>query len=324
MINDPVILDEWHPICRSDSVAEGTLYPVRLLEMDLVAWRSGGVLQVAQDLCVHRGARLSLGSIHNGRLKCPYHGWEYDENGHCQLIPAHPTQVPPPKARLTTYPVEERYGLIWICPGETKHEIPGFPEENLEEFKKVLAGPYGPVRACGTRIVENFLDVAHFPFIHKGILGDEERPEIPDYQIEVEPGGITATNIRVHQPDPYGTGEPDEVHYIYRVSGPLSAYLAKDGKDGQRLAILLAITPIDEIHSIVWFYLAINDQQPPSNEEMIQFQTEIFNQDVAVVESQRPQALPLDLQEELHVRCDRTAIAYRRWLKDKGMAFGVL
>ncbi|MGH7763637.1 MAG: aromatic ring-hydroxylating dioxygenase subunit alpha, partial [Candidatus Dormibacteraceae bacterium] len=52
------------------------------------------------------------------------------------------------------------------------------------------------------------------------------------------------------------------------------------------------------------------------------FQDRIFAQDLPILESQRPELLPLDLQAELHLRSDRTAIAYRRWLKQLGVRTG--
>ena len=50
----------------------------------------------------------------------------------------------------------------------------------------------------------------------------------------------------------------------------------------------------------------------------------IFEQDRAIVESQRPELLPLDLQAELHLRSDRVAIAYRTWLRQLGLRFGAV
>jgi phenylpropionate dioxygenase-like ring-hydroxylating dioxygenase large terminal subunit len=55
---------------------------------------------------------------------------------------------------------------------------------------------------------------------------------------------------------------------------------------------------------------------------MIAFQDQIFAQDRPILESQRPELLPLDLQAELHLRSDRTAIAYRRWLRQLGVRTG--
>jgi len=49
----------------------------------------------------------------------------------------------------------------------------------------------------------------------------------------------------------------------------------------------------------------------------------VTEQDRAIVESQRPELLPLDLQAELHLRSDRMAIAYRKWLREIGMRYGV-
>jgi len=59
-----------------------------------------------------------------------------------------------------------------------------------------------------------------------------------------------------------------------------------------------------------------------SDEQTRQFEDMITLQDIPIVESQRPELLPLDLQAELHLRSDRTAIAYRRWLKELGLTFG--
>jgi hypothetical protein len=58
------------------------------------------VVMAWQDLCIHRGARLSLGWVSIDKLVCQYHGWEYDVNGVCVRIPAHPDQKPPIKARV--------------------------------------------------------------------------------------------------------------------------------------------------------------------------------------------------------------------------------
>jgi hypothetical protein len=86
-------------------------------------------------LCV-RGAKPSGGRIQDGRLACPCHGGHYDASGRCVLIPAHPSQPPPARARPTTYRVAERHGLIWVCPGTPKNEILVFPEADDLRFEK--------------------------------------------------------------------------------------------------------------------------------------------------------------------------------------------
>jgi phenylpropionate dioxygenase-like ring-hydroxylating dioxygenase large terminal subunit len=319
-IPDPTLLSDWHVVARAADLPAGHPVPTRLLGTDLVLWRSNGRAHAWRDLCVHRGTRLSLGRVEDGCLVCPYHGWTYDETGQCVAIPAHPEQTPPVKARAATYHVRERYGLIWVCLGEPANEIAPFPEWDDPAFRKIFCGPY-PVQAGGPRIVENFLDIAHFPFVHEGILGDIAHPEIEEYQAEIGPDGVVAEGVRVYQPDPYGTGVGDTVSYTYRVHRPLTASLTKES-DGPRFTILLMVTPHDLASSSAWIWMAQNYGHDIPEEELVAYQDEIFLQDRPIVESQRPELLPLDLQAELHLRSDRTAIAYRRWLHQLGVTFG--
>lgn len=321
MIRDPVLSQEWHPVTSVAQLAQTPVLRVRLLGEDLVIWRCGEHVLAWQDLCLHRGARLSLGWIHDGRLVCPYHGWEYDASGQCAYIPAHPEQTPPPKAHARTFFTQVRYGLVWVALEEPPHNVPPFPEWDDPAFRKILCGPYA-VKASGPRIVENFLDVAHFPFVHGGILGDPSRPEISDYEAEITDEGVVARRVRVYQPNGYGDGRGAEVEYTYKVLRPLTAYLLKES-EGPRFSILLAITPHDTTESTVWMWMAMNYGHDIPEADLIAWQDRIFAQDRPIVESQRPELLPLDLQAELHLRSDRTAIAYRRWLRQLGLTFGV-
>lgn len=320
MIADPVLVNDWHPVAQMADLPDNGVLARRLLGEELVLWRLQGKVIAWQDLCVHRGTRLSKGSVQAGCLVCPYHGWTYDENGRCVRIPAHPDQTPPTKAVVQTYQAREAYGLIWVTLGQPQHDLPPFPEWSRPDYRKVLAGPY-PINASGPRIVENFLDVAHFPFVHEGTLGVRSHPEIADYEAEIGPEGVVARNVRIYQPDPYGTGQPDWVAYTYRALRPLTAYLLKETA-GPNLSILLTITPHDVVESTAWMWMAMNYGHEIPAEELVAWQDGIFAQDRPIVESQRPELLPLDLQAELHLRSDRTAIAYRKWLNELGLTFG--
>ncbi len=103
MLNDTVLINDWHIIARSTDVVEGKPLRARLLAEDLVIWRTGERIMVWQDLCVHRGTRLSLGTIEDDTLMCPYHGWTYNADGQCVKMPAHPDQIPPARARVKAY-----------------------------------------------------------------------------------------------------------------------------------------------------------------------------------------------------------------------------
>ncbi|MCY3797723.1 MAG: aromatic ring-hydroxylating dioxygenase subunit alpha, partial [Chloroflexi bacterium] len=73
--------------------------------------------------------------------------------------------------------------------------------------------------------------------------------------------------------------------------------------------------------SLMWMWMVMT-QDDSSDESLRAFQDEIAYQDLPIVQSQRPELLPLDLQAELHLRSDKTAIAYRRWLNDLGLRYG--
>ena len=320
MINDPVLLNDWHPVAHVKALEHKNVLGTQLLGEDIVLWRTHSQILAWQDLCLHRGTRLSLGKVEAETLVCPYHGWVYNEAGRCIRIPAHPNQLPPEKAHLKTYQTRVRYELVWVSLGEPEHDIPPFPEWDEAGYRKILCGPYR-VKASGPRIIENFLDIGHFPFVHEGILGVRERPEIEDYESEIGPAGVISQGVRVYQPDPYGTGVGDTVAYTYRAFRPLTAYLIKES-EGPRFSILLMITPHAAVDSTAWMWMTMNYGHDIPEEELVAWQDAIFAQDRPIVESQRPELLPLDLQAELHLRSDRTAIAYRRWLNQLGLTFG--
>jgi phenylpropionate dioxygenase-like ring-hydroxylating dioxygenase large terminal subunit len=320
MMNDPVLMDEWLAAGWSAGVRQGELTARRVLGREIVLWRSSSAVHAWEDLCVHRGTRLSLGQVRNDCVVCPYHFWEYDASGQCVRIPAQATLAPPARARANVFHVREKYGLIWVCLGNPRGEVPALAAGEDESYRKVPAGPY-LFRANGPRVIENFLDVAHLPFVHGGLLGDPAMPEIDDYEAQTTPEGIVARDIKVWQPNPDGTGHPAQVLYNYHVTAPLTASFTK-AQGEQQFSMLCTVTPVAPSESLLWLVLALNYAHDVAEEELRAFQDRISNQDIPIVESQRPELLPLDLQAELHVRSDRMAIAYRRWLKDRGLRYG--
>jgi phenylpropionate dioxygenase-like ring-hydroxylating dioxygenase large terminal subunit len=141
MLNDPVLTREWFPVATSSSVPAATLVGTRMLGVDLVVWRSEAGIRAWQDLRIHRGARLSLGTVRNDCLVCPYHAWQYDPAGRCIQIPAQPAQPPPLKARANVFQAIEQYGLIWVSLADPQQPPPHFPE--LHD-PSLLAGAAAP------------------------------------------------------------------------------------------------------------------------------------------------------------------------------------
>jgi len=89
--------------------------------------------------------------------------------------------------------------LIWVCLSPKGHDLPPFNAEAQTALRKLNAGPY-VVNTSAPRIVENFLDMAHFSFVHEGWLGDAEHTQIPDYQVQSTEHGFKLINARAWQP----------------------------------------------------------------------------------------------------------------------------
>lgn len=325
MIHDPILKHDWLAVAPLRDLEARNVISARVLGEDVVIWRTAdGTVLAWKDLCIHRGTKLSLGAVRGGdTLMCPYHGWTYNAEGKCVEIPAHPGQTPPTKAVVTTYQACVHLDFVWVCFDEPRYPLPPFREWDDAQYRRVLCGAYH-FNAAAPRIIENFLDVAHFPFVHENILGVQERPEVPDYEVTTtEEHGVLAKDIIIYQPNPDGTGIGRDVNYTYQTFRPMVAYLCKE-TDGSvpGFAILLMVTPHDETASSAWMWMLMTDTDGKSEDDLRAFQDEIALQDVPIVESQRPELLPLDLQAELHLRSDRTAIAYRKWLNAMGLTFG--
>src|SRR5438132_12013457 len=127
MIDDPVLVNDWHPWASTDRLAAGAPVAARLLGEDLVLWRSGQTYGAWRDLCVHRGTRLSLGKAVAGTaLECPYHGWTYGADARCILMPAHPEQTPPTKGCVAVYRTAAGQAVVRWSPGGGALPLPTF------------------------------------------------------------------------------------------------------------------------------------------------------------------------------------------------------
>lgn len=319
----------WHPVAASAALTTAPLAVV-LLEQELVLWRdAAGRAHAWVDQCPHRGAKLSLGRVCEGRLECPYHGWQFSAAGQCVYVPALPGFVPPASHAVRTFGMEERYGLVWVqLMPDAAVPLPAFAAEADTQLRKVLCGPYD-VATSAPRIVENFLDMAHFGFVHEGWLGMREATVIEDYRVEPTPTGLLATQCRAWQPQSnVHSTAPAQVEYTYEVVAPYTAVLTKVpdaasvALQGFRESIALFICPTTPETSRVWFRLAMADFDSPDT-KLQDFQHTIFMQDKPVLESQRPRRLPLDVRAEVHTTADKASSAYRRFLKQETITFGV-
>ena len=319
----------WHPVALAADVVQAPV-AARLLDQPVVLWRDGaGTVQAFADQCPHRGARLSLGRVTpEGRLECPYHGWQFAAGGQCTQVPALPAFVPPSTHCARSFDAREAHGLVWVRMAAGDTPLPRFVAEDDARLRKLNCGPYD-VAASAPRIIENFLDMSHFGFVHEGWLGSRDATAIDDYRVEPTATGLLASGCKAWQPQSnLHSTAPAQVEYTYEVTAPYAAVLTKvpeagtTAVDGWRESIALFICPVSAVSSRVWFRLAVADFESP-DAKLQAFQHTIFTQDQPVLESQQPQRLPLDLPAELHTPADRASSAYRRFLRQSGITFGV-
>ncbi|RFA29414.1 hypothetical protein CAI21_10160 [Alkalilimnicola ehrlichii] len=327
---DPVLANDWHPVAAAKALQPGAIAAVKLLGQELAVWRdSMGAVHAWEDRCPHRGTRFSIGSVEDDQLVCAYHAWRFVAGGRCIQIPAQPDRTPPSRACARVFQVREAYGLIWVCLGVPTGDVPPFPEYDDPNLRTVLCGPY-TVRTSAPRVLENYVDLAHFPYVHPAILGDDAHAGVADHRVSASDDGaggrgLLASGCKVWQPQTNSVAEQGSlVEYGFRILRPLTAILVKEpeAQEGFREAISLHVQPVEETLSIAWVIMAVTNFEQ-SDEQLRAFEETIFMQDVPILENQVPPRLPLNPAAELPVACDRLSVAYRRYLKDLGLAYGV-
>jgi phenylpropionate dioxygenase-like ring-hydroxylating dioxygenase large terminal subunit len=308
----------WHPILWSKELTDKPV-AAKLLDQPLVLWRSNGKIAAFYDLCIHRGTPLSLGWVSGDQLVCAYHGWNYAADGRCTRIPSlPPDREIPAKARATAYRVRERYGLIWVCLDEPTQDIPEFPPEfddptfNWEPYTSE-----GQWRANAARMIENLADFSHFPWVHSGILGDPQQPECPAITITEINGGF-----QYEIDTPVNKLRPDSAaKQLYTVILPFMVIIQRRQPAGvEKHTNIYLCTPVALNETKFYRLAGRNFRDTKTDEQLNARHRQIFEQDKRIVESQRPEELPLDLAEELHLRGpDTPAVEYRRRLKQMGI-----
>ena len=227
-------------------------------------------------------------------------------------------------------PLREAFKLVFTSLGDDPRPLPVIPEFDEPDRRIVNCGSVG-VNACPSRIVENFLDMAHFCFVHTDILGSVDQTEVLSYKTEhrADVDEVWATECRFYQPAASNsaaeTQQGQMTDYEYRIMSPFSVMLYKTAPyfGGRKDAICLFVQPLTETSCLAYPPMALLDETS-STAGMIDFQQSIFLQDRIILENQYPKLLPLTPRSEIPTRADLSSVAFRRWLKASGLRFGLL
>ncbi len=319
------------------------------------------------DRCPHRMAPLSIGSVAtNGEgtpvLQCAYHGWCFGAEGRCVEIPAlgPGAALIPPKARLRAAAgIAERHGMVFLRP--TAPRAPTAPTartastaptagatvpattaglDGLAELPDVeeahdpafMAGdlPVLEARAAAGLLADNFLDMAHFPFVHAATFGAGE-PVVAPMTVERDVSdprsrwSFTAVSEHpfLNREDPgvaAGIRHLEQRRRVsYRVHAPFHLVLRLDFLDaGGTNVIGFFLQPETDdrcrIFSTIW--RDDLDHDPERMASAVDFEVRVVMEDLAVQEAYDVRYLPLDPTAEVHTRADRTTLELRRMLDD--------
>jgi vanillate O-demethylase monooxygenase subunit len=313
----------WYPVAFSREVTDKP-HAVRLLDERVVVYRlSDGAITAARDICYHRGVPLSMGYVEGDEIVCKYHGLRYDKEGRCVCIPAHPGGAISPRLHLDIYQAEERYGLVWVrLVDDGPRSLPEMKEWEEAEYLQVLPESVDIAAAAG-RQIEGFLDVSHFAFVHKDSFGEPDNPVVPDYKVTKTPGGFIADYISSVSNYAHGykhLNPPGFMwHRRFEVFVPFTAKLTVTFPSEGLLHILNAASPVSARKTRLFVPICRNFDKDSPIEQTLDFNYQVFAEDIAIVEQQFPEDLPLDLHAEAHFPADRSSITYRKCLAVIGL-----
>ena len=230
--SDPVIRDLWHPISNLSEVTGAGIRQTRLL-----------------------GEPIACG---------------VDDRGHlAAFLLTDGLSHEVPGAKQESLPVREHLGYIWTSLGSPAEEIFAIPEAEESDRKNMNGFSVG-IACSAPRAIENFLDVAHFPYVHSGILGVEPHTEVADYDVTFEDGEIWTRNVDYYQPRASTSAASGvTVRYWYRVPHPYAAVLYKTSSvpsGRMEMVLALLIHPVTETFIRVHVFNSLLDNESTSTQ----------------------------------------------------------
>ncbi len=317
----------WYPVARGDEVADDKPLRVDLLGLPFVVFRDqDGAAHVLSDTCVHRGGSLSAGWVRDGHAVCPYHGWEYDGSGRCRRIPSLEGMKAPARAKVDSYPVQEKYGIVFAFLGDLPeaerpplHEI----EEHGQPGWKTQLYTYEV--ACNyERSMENGLDPVHNEFVHPLQGAPMLSPEQQSSPLPLEDIPWGSKFYMAYPTKAKPSTELDTVKTGERIGaagswfqGPNQLITWIDISAENSFHQYAFEAPIDDSRTRIFFVNMRNWLLEDEYDERIEKPTlAIVDEDVGILEKLSPVRTPATNTKEILVPSDGMIVRYREWLSE--------
>jgi phenylpropionate dioxygenase-like ring-hydroxylating dioxygenase large terminal subunit len=158
--NPNVLVRSWYPIARTSEVKKGKVRSFDLADRRVALYRNGaGTIHALDARCPHLGADLGHGSVVGDGVRCAFHGWQFGPDGGCRHAPG---LMPAPQRRTRSYPVEEKWGFVWLFNGPLPlFELPATPPG-----LRTVRLPSRTIRCHPHLVIGNGLDATHFEVLH--------------------------------------------------------------------------------------------------------------------------------------------------------------
>ncbi|MDJ0702862.1 MAG: aromatic ring-hydroxylating dioxygenase subunit alpha [Leptolyngbyaceae cyanobacterium MO_188.B28] len=241
----------WYPVEWASQVKPGEVRSVMIWRQAIALYRdTQGSLHALADACPHKGVELHKGEVQGSNLACPYHGWEFDGDGNCVNIPYFPKDQKLPCAKAQSYPVQEKYEIVWIFPGDpnlaeyqSPPEVPEF--DHPDWFVVRIPGKF---EAHFSICNENTMDVFH-GFLHKDLQGwfdpvllnlqQTESGVAADYRVSYqgwltkligigkEGTGVITRTVSIRYQYPHYHSALEDVSSLYLMRSPVESGLTR-------------------------------------------------------------------------------------------------
>jgi len=316
----------WYPIAKSDEVRTYEPHRTMVLGQNLVAFRDpDGGAHVLSDVCIHRGGALGKGWVKEGKVVCPYHGWQFDGEGLCKHIPSLEDDQVPARAKVDSYPVQEKYGIVFAFLGDLPeedrpplHQVAEFDQEGWRANKLVVF----EVGAFYERSMENGLDPSHNEFVHPAqgapaMLQDFRRK--PLNMVDEKWGSkfrltFETTTEETKALKELATQARDATAGSGFV-GPNQMITWIDFANSNGFHQYFFEAPIDESRTRIFFVNMRNFLLEPENDQrLVNVNLIVAQEDIDILEALDPVRTPDSPTEEVLVPSDGAVVRYRDFL----------
>lgn len=254
--------EQWYPLAFADAVKPNQVCRQVALGVPIVLWRmSDECTKGFVDICPHRQAQLSLGTVSDAGLTCPYHGWRFGSDGKCNHIPvAASDRMPREAVSLIEIPICQHDGMIWAWMGR------GSP---TPARKHLETDAHGWHFTFATRVfpfdledvVDNFMDFAHTPVVHPGLIRGISTATERGVTIEVDESSVTSVHDPVDEQVGWLSGlvvPQGDVHHSDTFLMPGNVKVEYGfGSDSPSFVAFLGMTPIRKSETLILITLGL-------------------------------------------------------------------